>query len=73
LTELPQIVGSFSALQWTSSLAPDPANPAQQVPWPLVSPGIGEYAVNRMIDGENQLFFIYFVRDADGVWRLDSM
>jgi hypothetical protein len=32
-----------------------------------------EYAVNRMIDGEDQIFFVYLLRDADGVWRMDSM
>lgn len=34
---------------------------------------IGEYAVNRTINGVNRIFFIYFVRDENGVWRLDSM
>jgi hypothetical protein len=34
---------------------------------------IGEYAVNRTIGGVNRIFFIYFMRDFDGVWRLDSM
>lgn len=34
---------------------------------------VGEYAVNRVIDGVNRIFFIYFLRDTDGVWRLDSM
>lgn len=32
-----------------------------------------EYAINRTIDGENQIVFVYLLRDADGVWRLDSM
>jgi glucodextranase-like protein len=32
-----------------------------------------EYAVNRTLDGENRIFLIYLLRDADGVWRLDSM
>ena len=32
-----------------------------------VSSGIGEYAVNRVIDGADQIFFIYFLRDTDGV------
>lgn len=35
--------------------------------------GVGEYGINRTIDGVNQLFLIYFVQDSDGVWRLDSM
>jgi len=34
---------------------------------------LAEYAVNRTIDGEDRVFFIYFVRDQDGLWRLDSM
>lgn len=34
---------------------------------------VGSYAVNRIIDGLNRIFFIYFIRDGDGVWRLDSM
>lgn len=38
-----------------------------------VTSSTGEYAVNRVIDGVDQIFFIYFLRDPDGVWRLDSM
>jgi hypothetical protein len=38
-----------------------------------LSNGLGEYAVNRIIDGVNRLFFVYFVRNGDGVWRLGSM
>jgi len=34
---------------------------------------IGEYAINRTINGENRIFFIYFGRNGDGVWRLGSM
>lgn len=34
---------------------------------------IGEYAINRTIDGVNRVFFIYFLQDSDGIWRLDSM
>jgi PKD repeat protein len=34
---------------------------------------VGEYALNRTIDGINRLFLIYFLQDTDGVWRLDSM
>jgi hypothetical protein len=34
---------------------------------------VGEYAVNRVIDGVNRVFFIYFHLGTDGVWRLDSM
>jgi len=32
-----------------------------------------EYAVRRVIDGEENIFFVYLLRDADGVWRLDRM
>src|SRR5712692_6155234 len=38
-----------------------------------VSEDIGEYVVVRNVNGQKQLFFIYFVRDPDGVWRLDGM
>lgn len=38
-----------------------------------LSTDIGEYAINRLIDGRNQIFFIYFIKDEDGVWRLDAM
>lgn len=33
----------------------------------------GEYAVNRVIDGQNRIYFIYFGLNGDGVWRLGSM
>jgi hypothetical protein len=32
-----------------------------------------EYAINRLIDGEDKIFFVYLLRDGDGVWRMDSM
>jgi hypothetical protein len=38
-----------------------------------VAEGFAEYALNRTIDGENRLFLIYFLKDADGVWRLEAM
>jgi hypothetical protein len=38
-----------------------------------LSAGMGEYAINRTINGENRLFLIYFGRNGDGVWRLGSM
>ena len=38
-----------------------------------LSDGIGEYAINRTINGENRIFFIYFGLNGDGVWRLGSM
>lgn len=38
-----------------------------------ISNGIAEYTVNRTLDGVEYLFFIYFLEDGDGVWRIDSM
>lgn len=32
-----------------------------------------EYAVHRLVDGEDRIFLVYLLRDADGVWRLDRM
>ena len=32
-----------------------------------------EFAVNRKINGVNNIFFIYFLRDGDEVWRIDTM
>jgi hypothetical protein len=32
-----------------------------------------EFAVNRLINGVNRIFFIYFLKDEDGVWKLDTM
>ena len=34
---------------------------------------IGEYAVTRMAEGQKRLYLIYFLKDGDGVWRLDAM
>ena len=38
-----------------------------------ISGDIGEYGINRTMNGENRIFLLYFGRDADGVWRLQSM
>jgi hypothetical protein len=38
-----------------------------------VSSDLSEYAVTRSIDGVNNVFFLYFTKDGNGVWRLDSM
>jgi len=38
-----------------------------------VTANVLEYAVNRMVDGEDRAFLVYLLRDADGVWRLDRM
>ena len=38
-----------------------------------LSAEIGEFAIRRTLDGLKQLFFVYFVRDGYGIWRLGSM
>lgn len=38
-----------------------------------ISSEFAEYVVNRVIDGINHVFFLYFLKDVDGVWRIDSM
>jgi hypothetical protein len=38
-----------------------------------ITASIGEYAVVRALDGQNHLFLVYFLKDADGVWRLDAL
>ena len=38
-----------------------------------VTSDVGEYAINRTIDGVDRIFFVYFLRDVDGVWRIDDM
>ena len=45
-------------------------SPLQRV---SVSENIGEYAVNRLIEDENMIFLIYFVKELDGTWRLAAM
>ncbi len=39
----------------------------------FVASEVAEYAVNRIIEGHNKIFLIYFIKGADGVWRLDAM
>lgn len=34
---------------------------------------LAEYFIRRTIDGEPRAFFVYFVRDASGVWRIAEM
>ena len=34
---------------------------------------IGEYAVSRMDGTQRRVFFIYFLRGSDGVWKIDEM
>jgi hypothetical protein len=34
---------------------------------------IATYAAKRQADGKTRIFLIDFLRDFDGVWRIDSM
>jgi Big-like domain-containing protein/glucodextranase-like protein len=38
-----------------------------------LSTNVGEYLIRRSSSGMSRAYFIYFVRGADGVWRLDEM
>ncbi len=38
-----------------------------------ISMRFSEYLLNRDIDGVNRAFFIYFMPDTDGVWRLNNI
>jgi hypothetical protein len=43
--------------------------------WQLasVAPGQVEFAVNRNIDGDNRIFFVSFIQEPSGVWRIVTM
>lgn len=57
LPKMPQIVASISPLQRSR-----------------ISDGYAEYAVKRPgAGGKVYLYLVYFLRDQDGVWRLDEM
>ncbi|MDH5649690.1 MAG: HYR domain-containing protein, partial [Gammaproteobacteria bacterium] len=38
-----------------------------------INSDIGEYAITRSIENNQKVFFIYFLRGLDGVWRLDEI
>jgi hypothetical protein len=38
-----------------------------------INDGTAEYVIVRNQNGQNNLYFIDFVLDSDGVWRLESM
>lgn len=38
-----------------------------------VTADVGEYVVIRVINGKSHLFYIYFLKDENGVWQLDAM
>ena len=39
----------------------------------LIATELAEYAIVRQVGGEKRLYFMYFVRGEDGVWRIESM
>jgi PKD repeat protein len=39
----------------------------------LLATELAEYAIVRQVGGEKRLYFMYFVRGEDGVWRIESM
>lgn len=45
-------------------------SPLQRV---SISANIGEYAVTRDDNGTSRVFFVYLIKDTDGVWRIDEM
>jgi hypothetical protein len=38
-----------------------------------LSGSMGEYSVVRVINGQANVYFVYFIRDTSGTWRLDAM
>jgi hypothetical protein len=34
---------------------------------------VAELVISRVVEGKNRAFFIYVIREKDGVWRLTSM
>ena len=65
-----QYKGVFEALMPKMNQIIDSYSPLYKVE---LSTGYGEYVISRQINGEKKLFFIYFLRSGNGVWRLDSM
>lgn len=39
----------------------------------LITNSVGELAINRLYQGQNRIYFIYFMRDKDGLWKLHNM
>jgi hypothetical protein len=58
------------------ALAPYLAQIVPQWSAPVVGPlgtEVSELVVSRLVEGKNSAFFIYVMRDRDGVWRVVSM
>lgn len=34
---------------------------------------VAEYTIRRVVGGVKRVYFVYFMRDANGIWRIDSM
>ena len=62
--------GPFDTL---ASLLPQIVASFSELQLVTLSSELGEYAINRVINGEDRIFFIHFGQDGDGVWRLQSM
>ena len=60
-------------LDTLASLLPQIAASFSELQLVTLSSELGEYTINRVINGEDRIFFIYFGQDGDGVWRLQSM
>ena len=63
-------LGAFQALNTSLPQIVGTFSPLQLM---SVSGGVGEYAINRVIDGVNRIFLMYFIQGVDGVWRIDAM
>lgn len=48
---------------------------SRQSPLRLISlsDGLAEYALTKNVRGTNRVYLIYFLRDADAVWRIDAL
>jgi hypothetical protein len=60
-------------LDTLASLLPQIVASFSELQLVTLSSELGEYAINRVVNGEDRIFFIYFGQDGDGVWRLQSM
>jgi hypothetical protein len=43
--------------------------------WKAVTnlPGYKEFVLNRTVNGENRVYFVTYIQDHSGVWRISSM
>ena len=38
-----------------------------------ITTDLATYFITRVVNGETRVYFVQFIRDPDGVWRLDDM